>query len=260
MLTRTQRVIFVAFVLAALCSGQEGRRLTFDVISIRPSSAGAQDNRIQPLPGGQTYEARNMQVKQMFSFMYRIPLGQISGGPSWLDDARWDIEAKADRSYNLDDLHTMFQNLLVDEFKLKLRKEVKEVPIYALLVDRSGLKMTSNNSEQELKNPISSGKKSGTVIGTRVPISYLCWWLTQQTSRDDRPVIDKTGLKGFYDFTLSFLPELPPGYDVNKLPPGMADWPSLFTALKEQLGLRLEAQRGPAEIYVIEHAEKPSLN
>jgi uncharacterized protein (TIGR03435 family) len=136
---------------------------------------------------------------------------------------------------------------------------MREMPVYALLVDKSGLKMRSNDSGQELKNPITGDKKSGATIGTRVPMSYLCWWLTQQTSTD-RPVIDKTGLAGFYDFKLSYLPELPDGFDMSKLPPGMADWPPLFTALKEQLGLRLEAQKGLAEVYVIEQAEKPSLN
>ncbi len=255
------QLALLGIALAGLGSAQEpSQRLTFDVISIKPSNPNANDNRLMPLPGGQTYEARNMPVKQMFSFLFRVPLNRISGGPSWLADARWDIDAKASRSYGLDDLHTMFQNLLVDEFKIKFHKETREVPVYALLVDKSGLKMKPNTSEEELKNPIAADKKGGSTIGTRVPPSYLCFWLTQQTARDGRPVIDRTGLTGFYDFKLSYLPDLPPGYDLSKLPPGMADFPSLFTALKEQLGLRLEAQKGPVEIYVIESAEKPSSN
>jgi uncharacterized protein (TIGR03435 family) len=92
-------------------------------------------------------------------------------------------------------------------------------------------------------------------------MEYFSWWLgTAPLARDGRPVIDKTGLTGFYDFTLAFLPDLPPGFDQKELPPGMAERPDLFTALKEQLGLRLEAQKGPVNYYVIDSVEKPAEN
>jgi uncharacterized protein (TIGR03435 family) len=78
-------------VLAMPAPAQRADRLKFEVVSIKPSGAGDFDTGIKPLPGGQTYEARNMSVKQMFSFLYRIPMGRLSGGPSWLNDARWDI-------------------------------------------------------------------------------------------------------------------------------------------------------------------------
>jgi uncharacterized protein (TIGR03435 family) len=200
-----------------------------------------------------------MSVKLMFSFLFRVPLRQISGGPNWLESARWDIDAKASQSYHLDDLHAMFQHLLVDEFKLDFHKEVREGPVYALRIDKAGLKMKVDHSDEELKDLISYGK-TGEAIGTRVPIEYLCWWLAQRLGTEERPVIDRTGLREFYDFRLRFLPELPPGYDVSKLPPGMADLPSIFVALREHLGLRLESQKGPIEIYVIDQAERPAVN
>jgi uncharacterized protein (TIGR03435 family) len=77
---------------------------------------------------------------------------------------------------------------------------------------------------------------------------------------DGRPVIDRTGLTGYYDFTLSFLPELPPGFDKEKLPPEMLARPSLFDAVRSQLGLKLEATKGPVEYYVVEHIQKPEAN
>ncbi len=89
---------------------------------------------------------------------------------------------------------------------------------------------------------------------------YLCWWLGSQLQHDERPVIDQTGLSGYYDFTLSFAPELPPGVDPDKLPPEFADRPSLIEAVREQLGLKLTPQRGPVPYYVIDHVEKPSAN
>jgi uncharacterized protein (TIGR03435 family) len=152
----------------------------------------------------------------------------------------------------------MFQNLLADEFKLKFHKETKEGPVYALMVDKAGVKMKVNESAQDYEIPIGGGPDG--VIGKRVPMQYLCYFLVQVLRNDDRPVIDKTGLTGNYDFTLSFAPELPPNFPKENLPPGFLDRPTIFTALKEQLGLRLEPQKGSVEYYVIDHVEKPAAN
>jgi uncharacterized protein (TIGR03435 family) len=234
-------------------------RLTFEVASIKPSQPGGRSGLIKALPGGQEYSAQNASVKLIISLMYKVPIRQITGGPAWLDADGFDIEAKADHSYNLDDLHAMFQNLLADRFKLKFHKEVKEGPVYALTVDKSGSKMKLNESPQDFEVPIGGGK-DGTIIGKRVPMQYFCWWLGQILQRDERPVIDQTGLDKNYDFTLAFLPELPPDFPKENLPPGMLDRPSIFDALREQLGLKLQAQKGPVEFYVIDHVEKPSEN
>jgi uncharacterized protein (TIGR03435 family) len=214
---------------------------------------------VKALPGGQEYTARNVPIRLIISLMYKVPIRQITGGPSWLDTDLYDIEAKADHSYSLDDLHVMFQNLLADEFKLKFHKDVKEGPVYALLVDKSGLKMKVNPSPEDYSIPINRSP-NGVAIGTRVPMQYLCWWLAQALQRDERPVIDKTGLDQNYDFTLSFAPELPPNFPTANLPPGLMDRPTLFDALKQQLGLKLEPQKGPIEYYVIDHVERPSQN
>jgi uncharacterized protein (TIGR03435 family) len=98
-------------------------------------------------------------------------------------------------------------------------------------------------------------------VGKRVPMKYFCWFLSNQLTAEERPVIDRTGLgdKNF-DFTLSFAPELPPNVAKENLPPGLLDRPSLFDALKEQLGLKLQPEKGPVEYYVIDHLEKPSEN
>jgi uncharacterized protein (TIGR03435 family) len=88
----------------------------------------------------------------------------------------------------------------------------------------------------------------------------LCFTLGSFLQNNERPVIDKTGLTGYYDFTLSFLPELPPGFDKEKLPPEMLPRPSLFDAVRSQLGLKLEATKGPVEYYAVEHIEKPEAN
>jgi uncharacterized protein (TIGR03435 family) len=246
-----------------LLQGQENpARLTFEVVSVKPSKPGGRGGGIKPQPGGQEYKAENVPVKLMISLMYKIPFRQITGGPGWLDTDLYDVDAKADHSYNLDDLHVMFQNLLADEFKLKFHKEIKEGPVYALLLDKSGSKMKISDSDRFSDIPIQvQGGPFGVINGKRVPMQYLSWWLGNTVlQRDERPVIDKTGLDKFYDFTLSFAPELPPDFPKENLPPGFLDRPSIFDALKQQLGLKLEAQKGPVEYYVIDHVEKPDEN
>ncbi len=249
--------VLIGLVGAGLICAQT--RLTFEVASIKPAKPGGRGGGIKALPGGQEYTATNVPVKLIIGLMYKVPLRQITGGPGWIESDPYDIEAKADHSYNLDDLHTMFQNLLVDEFKLKFHKETKEGPVYVLTVDKGGSKMKANDSPQDFEIPI-QGSRGGVTIGKRVPMQYFCWWLGQILQRDERPVIDRTGLDKNYDFTLAFLPELPPGFNKDNLPPEMLDRPSIFDALKQQLGLKLDAQKGPVEFFVIDSIERPAAN
>jgi uncharacterized protein (TIGR03435 family) len=235
-------------------------RLTFDVISIHPAGQPVQGQRCftNSLKGADGYQVRCMPVKNMMSLMYKIPERQITGGPAWLNDERFDIDAKADKAYSLDDLHTMFQNMLADRFGLKFHTEKKEGNIYALTIESSGLKMKPNTDPEPFQIPFLGGPAGFT--GTRVPMQYLCWQLGQFLQTDERPVINMTGLTGNYDFKLVFLPELPPGVDKDQLPAEIRDRPNLFTALREQLGLKLTAQKGPVTYIVIDHIDKPSEN
>lgn len=245
----------ISLPLSVSSAQDKPARLTFDVASIRPSQATDRNGWIKALPGGNGYTAHNIPVKLMISLMYRVPMRQISGGPDWIEGDRYDVEAKTDRPYDIDDLHTMYQNMLTDRFNLNFHKETKEGPVYVLTVDPPGSRMNVNNSPQDFNIPITFGQ-GGTAIGVRVPMPYLCWWLGQQLQEDHRPVIDKTGLDKTYDFTLSFAPILPP----DASPSEVENRPSIFDAVKQQLGLRLQPQKGPVEYYVIDHIEKPSSN
>jgi uncharacterized protein (TIGR03435 family) len=233
-------------------------RLTFDVISIHPSDPSQQGGGIKPIAGGHGYTARNIPVKLMISLMYKIPARQIKGGPEWLDSARWDVEARADGTYNIDDLHTMYQNLLADRFGLTFHKEVKEGNIYALTVDPAGMKMKLNTSPQDYAIPVQGPPTR--IAGIRVPMTYLTWFLGQNLQNDERPVVDMTGLTGNYDFVMAFQPQLPPGAPPDALPPEFRDLPNIFTAVHDQLGLKLTAQKGPIDYFVIDRVEKPSDN
>jgi len=235
-------------------------RLTFDVIAIHPSKGPVpgQPCFIKGNAGGDGYQARCAFVKSMISLMYKIPERQITGDPEWLSHELWDIDAKTDKAYSLDDLHTMFQNMLADRFGLTFHTEKRDGNIYALTIDSSGLKMKENTTPEPYQIPF-MGSPTG-FVGTRVPMQYLCWQLGQFLQNDQRPVINMTGLSGNYDFKLVFLPDLPPEFDKNNLPPGFLDRPNLPTALREQLGLKLTAQKGPVTYILIDHVDKPSEN
>jgi uncharacterized protein (TIGR03435 family) len=232
--------------------------LTFEVASIKQSHANSLNALIKPYAGGDGYTVQNMPVKDMINVIYRVPRRQVIGGPDWISSERFDIEAKADRAYSLDDLHEMFRNMLVERFNLKTHKETREGPVYDLTIAKSGLKMKPDGTGQYLKIPILPAPKG--VTGTNVSMQYLCFWIGQVMQNDGRPVIDKTGLTKDYDFALSFAPELPPGVSRDQVPPELLDLPSLFDALTEQLGLQLTPAKGPVEYYVIDHIEKPSPN
>lgn len=252
-------IIAAGIVLLLPAQGQDKpAQLIFDVASVKPSKPGLLNGEIKPIPGGEGYLAQNISVKLMISLMYKVPMRQIKGGPDWLNSDHFDVEAKADHSYSKEDLHVMFQNLLADRFALKFHKEIKDGPVYMLTVDPSGLKMKVNPSPQDYKIPMMGGPEH--TRGSRVSMQYFCWWLGQILQNDQRPVIDKTGLDKNYDFTLSYAPELPPNASSENLPQSQADLPSIFVALRDQLGLRLQAQKGPVEYFVIDRIEKPSEN
>ncbi len=183
-------------------------RLVYDVASVKRSEPGAPDGEVDPLAGGTGYNAVRVSVKDMLSVMYRIPHRQIIGGPEWLGTEKFDVLARTDHSYSIDELHTMFQNLLADRFNLKLHRQTKLGPVYILTVASSGLKMVPVDSGIDRHNPITSGPNYE-VTGSRVPMNYFCFWLGQNLQNDQRPVIDRTGLTGTYDFTLAFQPQLP---------------------------------------------------
>jgi uncharacterized protein (TIGR03435 family) len=248
-----------ALILATCLLAQTpSPRLTFDVVSIHPSNPDQRSGGIKPIPGNHGYTAQNIPIRLTIALMYKIPLRQVEGGPGWLDTERFDIEARADGRHSIDDLHTMYQNLLADRFGLRFHHDIREGNIYALTIDPSGLKLKPNTSPENDKIPV-LGPPAHT-RGIRVPMVYLTWLLSQILQNDGRPVVDQTGLTGNYDFLLSYRPILPPDAPADALPPEDRDLPTLFDALRTQLGLRLTATRGPVDHLVIDHIEKPTPN
>jgi uncharacterized protein (TIGR03435 family) len=180
---------------------------------------------------------------------------QISGGPTWMDSdsERFDIVANApgESTPTGDEVRLMLQTLLADRFQLKLHRETKDRPVYALIVAKNGLKLKESAPDKEFSSTF-GGNRTSQLTMSKATMEQFAVQLSN--SGLERPVLDKTGLAGHYDITLNWIPEFagPPAPDSNGV--------NVFTAVQEQLGLKLEPQKAPVEILVIDHAEKPSEN
>ena len=237
--------------------------LRFDVVSLKPSLPGGRGGGIRPAEGGLRYIANNCSIKTMITVAYRIKPEQIVGGPSWLESDLYDMEGKAEKPSNGDELHMMLMNMLADRLNLKFHHEQKEMRRYALTVGKDGPKLTPHDPQNphdvwvdgKMEKPLHL-----TLSATCVPMDYAAFRLAAFL---DSPVVDLTGLKGNYDFKLSFTMDLPPGFPeggkINGQDPDISG-PNLVEALKQQLGLELKAGKGPVEVIVIDHADKPSAN
>ncbi len=252
-------ILFAAFAVGCCPGGlSQGKSapLTYEIVSIRPSNPIADLGGINPLPNGIGYNAIGVTVREMLSVMYRLPARQITGGPDWANSERFDVLVRADHRYSIDELHTMFQNMLADRFHLKLHIDTKEGPVYALVTASSGIKMTPVEEGFARNSPIQT-ESENRYTADRVPLNYLCFWLGIQLQNDHRPVVDETGLTGHYNFEISFRPQLPPDGSPSR---ESLNLPSIFDAVRDQLGLQLMPRRGPVQTLVIDHIEKPTEN
>jgi uncharacterized protein (TIGR03435 family) len=230
--------------------GQAPAKLEFEVATVKPSQSGEGGAAIRILPGGQTYLLTNITLKNMIFVAYDVTPDRVSGGPNWTDSGRFDVEGKTDHATNRPERMQLLQALLADRFKLVLRRQSKEVPVYALIVDKSGSKLRENTDKGlSQMSPIARGQ----INFHNIPMQVLTGQFL--TGASGRPVADETGLKGSYDFDLKYTPDQQGGAAPSDPP-----FPDLFTALREQLGLRLESQKGPVDFLIIDHAERPSDN
>ncbi len=276
------RPLVVAVFMLGACHafGQPATpRAEFEVASIKLNKSA--DRRIMILPPrGGRFTATNVTMQLLISLAYRIKDFQLSGAPAWLNSERYDIEAKAEGNPTIETLGPLLQTLLEDRLQFKFHRESKELPVYALVVAKPGKLHQAEGDCGPMPTgpppPPEPGKLPtapcggffvfpGHLSGQKVAIAQLLDSLSRFTGR---MVLDKTNLTGKYDINLEYTPEqgqfqAPPGGAPPGLPPlpqTDPNGPSLFTALQEQLGLKLESQKGPVEMLVIDHVERPSEN
>ncbi len=266
---------------------------SFEVASIKPNRSGDDHLWINFQAG--RFTVTGATIKFLIEEAYDVKDFQVSGGPSWINSERYNIDAKVEDSLVEElqklppdqrgkQMNLMVQSLLADRFKLRLIHETKELPVYALVIPKNGPKLQEAKSGDTYPSGIKDleGRGHGNVVRVE-PIGGGQLNLTAQAITIetlvrllmdarilDRTVLDQTGLKGRYDFTLQWTPDQgqramlmgpeggKPGTD--NTPPPDSSGPSIFTAIQEQLGLKLESQKGPVEFLVIDHVERPSEN
>ena len=263
-------------------------RPKFDAASIKPSKPGSQGTYLRRQPGG-LYTATNVPLRALIASVYLNefpPKGElIFGGPAWIDSALFNIEARAEGNPGNPQMNLMVQSLLEDRFKLVMHQETRQLPIYALVVAKPGkigpqltlhsgdTKCTDAAAGKPLPQPgpgqampaycggFFMNPRPGDLreTGNRITMDMLGQFLRQSV---DRTVVDRTGLSEVFDFTLEFAPELGPGSQRSTAASASdpSTPPAIFTALQEQLGLKLESQKGPVNVIVIDHVEQPSPN
>lgn len=247
-----------------------GKPLDFDAVSVKPDKSG-NGNMFRIMAQSDGYSITGP-LKMVLSFAYGIREDLISGLPGWAADARYEIAAKvagsdvdAFKKLGKDQRTPMLQSVLADRFKLKAHTETKELPIYDLVVTKGGPKLQEAKADDGYANGIKGpdgtahagmmAMRPGMFTGQGIAVSGLVDVLSREVHRT---VIDKTGLTGKYDLKLKFTPDEGPAPMLNGAPDTSA--PSIFTALEEQLGLKLQPAKGPVTTLVIDHVEQPSEN
>jgi len=272
----------VGCLLATLPCGavvQTSAHPKFEVASIKPSAPDENYSWYEFPPGGR-FNVVNKTLKGMIEFAWGIQPFQIAGGPSWLDSLHFDVNAKSETIFKPDQIPQMFQALLTDRFQLAIHWGTEELPLYALVIARKDGKLGPGLTESKPGSCVAvdqtpprgldpaSVRRCGTMTqnpralgAIGIPIAKLIPMLEVTLGRK---VVDKTGLKGDFDIRMEWTPDetqpfqLPP--NAPPIRPADPTGPSLFTAIQQQLGLKLESSRGPVDVLIIDRAEKPTGN
>lgn len=245
--------------------------LRFEALSIKTAKPDPQNRGFRIVPGG-GINASNTTLKQLIAFAYDVGDSQVSGEPGWISSEKYDIiaqpvpsETPADvremsedqRMRSLERVRQRLRSLLAERFRLTVRRETKKPPAFALLLGKNGSKLREFKEGEHNLQGIGLGK--GQLTLRRSTMQMLAYVLSQLVGG---PVQDQTGLTGAFEGKLEWTPEPgEPSLVPDSTPtPNLSGRPPLFTALQEQLGLRLESTGGPVEMIVVDNVEKPSEN
>lgn len=266
MMSKSRAMAMLLFAGGTLSLHAQAAKLpsSFDVVSVRVNNSGLRTVMINAEKN--SFTATNVTLITMLDMAYGMKSDQISGAPGWVDSTHFDIQAKVLDAEGVDldaltdkELQPILQTLLAERFQLKTHTETKTLPVYELVVAKGGakLKLTPATAVDGKEMPregmitVHRGDLSGSGM-TMARLSSLLGDAVRRT------VIDRTGMTGGYDIMLRWTPE---GDASSAGDSGAADAPPpIFTAVQEQLGLKLQAGRGPVATLVVDHVEKPSEN
>jgi uncharacterized protein (TIGR03435 family) len=235
------RIVFLVLLLAT-ASGT-AQLPSFEAATIKPAAGAEPANGYWSLPGIGRFFAHSVSVQFLIQLAYGVESNQISGEPPWLDTALYDVEAKPEEGIKLsrDELKPRLQNLLAERFHLAAHFKTKMVRGYALVVAKGGPRLTPTKGDHFPGFRVHVG--SGDMSGLNWSMPQLAKYLTPAVGL---PVVDQTGITGSYDINMTFAPDLESDSNL----------PTLFTALRETLGLELKAQQVPVAVLVIDHVDR----
>ena len=244
----------IAFFIASIRGGLEAQSCsTFDVASVKVNTGGAGGrNPAELAPGGRRFNATNEFMVELIMSAYDVSPLQISGIPSAFSGERYDIEATCEQPMTKDQLPHMLQALLAERFHLSIHRELREEPVYVLIPGKGGPRLHESSQEGGVPGLRQNGHS---FTFTNAGMSNLAGVLSQVTGRK---VLDETGLRGQYDFTLGYAPDGGgAGVEGSDVPAAADSLPgSVFTALREQLGLNLESQKSQIEFIVVDRLDR----
>jgi len=232
------------FLTAALTA----RPQSFDLATIRPAPESSPPASIRSLPGGRL-ETQNVTLRMLIKWAWDLDDDRLSGGPKWLDDAHFDIVGQAPAGQLPRGIYQrMMQSLLRDRFHLTTHNETRELTAYEMVIDKSGPKVHVVDASGGFASSPFQMTGSGRITGTKVTASMLAKVLAEQVHH---PVEDATGFKDAFNFMLEWAPDSDPS----------SNRPSIFTAIREQLGFRLDARKKTVGILVIDNIDRtPTAN
>jgi uncharacterized protein (TIGR03435 family) len=291
-----KRLVFLILTLlwyaawAAVHAQTPAAQPRFDVVSIRQNKSGALEGGLRINPGGQM-QWTSTTLKELIGTSFQrfaFDMRETTGGPSWLDQARFDVVVqtgtgapKVDPDGFPSETFAMIRAMLAERFGVVTHNEQREAPIYRLVVARQGGSLgpglrrvdancsTAMNTQAGGKGlPMREGRgpdctfggPPGSLQGNAVTLDMIARVIGRQVNRH---TVNATGIDGYFDLDLKFSPELvqsPPGREPGDPLPAPTDAPSIFTAVQEQLGLRLESARGQIDVLVVDRAERPTEN
>ena len=246
--------LLILIAATGLPLGAQQPAPAFEVASIKPNTNGI-SNALPPTRSNGSYSASNVALKSIIANAYEVRIFQIEGGPDWLTSERFDIIARGPEGTPDRLRPAMLRTLLAERFKLVAHFQTREQQVYSLTLLRGDgrlgpqLKPSAPASGSSSGFPSASiGNGTARINGRRVSMDTLAIMLT--SSVFNQRVINRTGLSGEFELDLRFTPDSSPA--------AAPEFPSIFTAVQEQLGLKLEAGRGPVEVLVIDSVERPS--
>jgi uncharacterized protein (TIGR03435 family) len=247
----------------ALSTGTLSAQPAFAVASIKPNTSGDRFESVSPVTGGRL-SVKNVTLAWLLKTAFHVEPFQVVGSPPWGNTERFDVEARAaNADAGSDQIRQMIQTLLADRFQVALHRENREQPTYSLVVAKNGPKLAKARSDTctsapTMQNPCGGFRiyRRSQMWGNTVTVKQFAAELTYAMGR---MVVDKTGIAGLYDIRVEWTPEQfgpEPGAEVK---PDEANG-TLFTALQEQLGLRLQSEKAPVDTIVVDRASRPTAN